>query len=351
MNQNTRLQFNALSAAMAKQYGVEDVTQTFAVTPSKHQEIIAATKEKIDFLDKINTITVDQQSGTAIGLDASGMIMGRTDTSANPRVPRDPTSMSGTDYNCTQTNSDTFLSYAKMDAWAHKKNFKSIVAEQIRKLIALNKIQIGWYGESEAATTDPNTYTKGEDVKKGWLQKLREQYAENFLSEGTTPGEIRIGLGVDGGANATDFKNLDLLVNDVKQMIDTEFEDDEDLVVIIGSELLGYEKAKFYSDHGNTPSEKSKIEDMQVIGTYGGLPAYKTPKFPGRGIVVTSFSNLSIYEQNGTMRRRVKDNPDYDRVDTFQSQNMDYVIEKLGKMAAIEFKNVKLWNEATSAWY
>lgn len=343
MNQNTRLKFNAMLQALASQYNVEDPTRTFSVTPSAAQTITAKTKEEIDFLGKINVAGVKAQKGEAIGLNATGMIASTTDTSAGDRTPRDVLGMSGTPYLLEQVNFDTYIKHQTLDAWAHKPNFKGLVAQQIRRQIGLNKISIGWYGESRAATSDPVANPKGEDVAKGWIQKLREQYAENFLAEGGTTGQIRIG---EGG----DYINLDEAVNDVKQMIDAEFEDDADLVVIVGSELLAAERAKFYAAHGNTPTEKAKIEDQQVIGSFGGLPAYKVPQFPGRGIVVTSFDNLSIYYQEDSIRRRIEENSKRDRIETYQSENIDFVIEQLGKMAAVEFKNVKLTNDGGTTW-
>jgi len=285
---------------------------------------------------------VSNQQGEAIAIDATGMIAGTTDTNSQDRAPKDPHVKGGTPYHCQQINFDTSISYAKLDAWAHNPKFKKIVAVQTRKQISTNQIQIGFYGKSRAATSNPTLNQKGKDVAVGWIEKLRTQNEENWLDEGKETGEIRIG---EGG----DYLNLDVAVNDVKQLIDVAFEDDGDLVVIIGSELLAAEKAKFYAEHGNTPSEKSKIEAKQVIGNYGALAAYKVPNFPSRGILVTSFENLSIYIQKDSVRRRMEDNAKRDRYETYQSQNMDYVIEELGKAAAVNFDNVKL-KDVTGAW-
>jgi len=344
MNVNTRKKFNALVVAIAATYGVADASQTFSVDPVKAQEVRAATMEEVSFLSKINVIGVDNQSGEAVDISATGMIAGRTNTDNNDRVAKDPSGSKGTPYFCNQTNFDTYIKYQKLDAWAHQKKFKAIVSAQIRRLIAINKIMIGWYGESVAADTDAAANPKGQDVAKGWIQKLREQASENFIDEGTKQaGEIRIG---EGG----DYINLDVAINDLKNLLDDVHKESPDLVAIIGSELLGGSKAKYYSEQGDTPSEKSKIEDKQVIGTYGGLPAYSVPQFPSRGIIITSFKNLSIYEQNGTIRRRIEDNPKRDRIDTYQSENIDYVIEDLGKIAGLEFKNVKVTYDNGTTW-
>lgn len=343
MNVNTQQKFAALLTAMAASYGVADVTKTFAVDPVKSQTVREKAMAEVDFLSKITVMGVDNQSGQAVGVDASGMIAGRTDTNTTDRAATDPTGSAGTDYFCAQTNFDTYIKYATLDAWAHQKSFNTIVASQIRKLIALNKITLGWWGESVAATSDRVANPKGQDVAKGWIQKLREQAPENFLTEGGTANEIRIGKGGD-------YLNLDAAVNDVKNLLDEVHKNSGDLVAIIGSELLGNEKAKFYDAHGNTPSEKARIEDKQVIGTYGGLPAYEVHDFPSRGILVTSFKNLAIYEQNNTTRRRIEDNPKRDRIDTYQSENIDYVIEDLGKIAGLEFKNVKVTYDEGTTW-
>ncbi|MCO5748822.1 P2 family phage major capsid protein, partial [Citrobacter freundii] len=77
-----------------------------------------------------------------------------------------------------------------------------------------------------------------------------------------------------------DYANLDAAVHDVKQMIDPVFRDEGDLVAIIGSDLLAYDKGKLYAAQGQTPTEKERIEEAQVIATYGGLPSFLVPFFP-----------------------------------------------------------------------
>lgn len=343
MDKFTRKQVSALELAVAKQYGADNVAQTFSITPAKVQKILAAARLENTFLNRINMVLVKNQQGDAIRIDAVGMIAGTTDTDTQDRAPKDPHSIGGTSYNCQQINFDTMIKYQTLDAWAHDPKFKTLVASQTRKQISANQIQIGFYGESRAATSNPTTNPKGQDVAIGWLKKLETKNPANFLTEGEVENQIRIG---EGG----DYLNLDVAVNDIKQLIDAEFEDDGDLVAVIGSELLAAEKAKFYTENGNTPSEKTLIEDKQVIATYGGLPAYKVPHFPGRGIMVTSFKNLSIYIQKDSVRRLYFDNAKRDRYETYQSQDMDYVIEELGKIAAIKWQNVKLSGDGGTTW-
>ena len=337
MQEKTKLAVEAYKKAVAKHNGVADVTEKFSVTPAATQKIIAQIREQNWFLGKINIIPVSNQKGEALGLGVTGMIASRTNTTAGKeRKTKAVYNIKPMPYLCEQVNFDSHIRYAQLDAFAHLNNFNKIISSQTREQIDLNKVTIGFYGKSCAADTDATANPNGEDVCKGWLQAIRAHNPEAMLTAGSTANEIRIGTGGD-------FINLDLAVMNVKGLLGDECANAHDLVALIGSDLLAYDKAKFYAAHGNTPSEKAKIEDLQVIGTYGGLPSLCPPSFPPTGIMVTSLSNLSIYVQKDSIRRSVAvKNDRLDQIENFESMNMAYVVEQLPKAAAIEFDNVKL---------
>ena len=343
MQENTKLAVKKYSQAVAKQHGVTDATEKFSVTPAATQRIIAQIREQNWFLGRINIMPVSNQKGEALSLGVTGMIAGRTNTKAGKkRETKAVYSMEPMPYMCEQVNFDSHIRYDQLDAFAHLPNFNKIISSQTREQIDANKITIGFYGKTCAADTDADTNPHGEDVCKGWLQGIRDHNSDAMLTEGKTAGEIRIG-------EAGDFINLDLAVMNVKGLLGDECANDADLVALIGTDLLAYDKAKFYAAHGNTPSEKAKIEEKQSINTYGGLPALSPPSFPPTGILVTSLKNLSIYIQKDSIRRSLaKKNDELDRIDNFESMNMAYVIEQLPKAAALEFDNVKLWIDG--AW-
>lgn len=345
MREETRIKLKSLETAIAESYGVSDVTTRYNVAPVGAQKIVESMKEQTGFLQQINVVTVPDQSGNAIGLDVTGLIMGRTDTSANDRTAKEVHSTTGNTYLCQKAEFDTAISYATLDGWAMQPNFRSKIMNQTRKQIGLNQILVGFHGMSVAAQTDPVANPLGQDIAEGWLFKAKSRVPAQYLVEGATTAEIHFGEGT-----GSDYINLDSLVADLVLMLDPAHTDDGDLVVIVGQELLAKEKAKFYATHGNTPSEKSKVEDKQVIGTFGGLPAIKAPHFPGRGVMITSLSNLSIYIQDSSIRRQNIDNPKRDRYENFYSMNMDYVIEDLGKVAALEAANVKFTADGGTTW-
>lgn len=338
MQELTKKRYHEYVTEVAKQNGINDATEMFSVNPTATQRIIEMMRESNWFLGKVNIVSVKSQIGEAIGLGVTGMIASRTDTSGSKeRTPRDMTSMKSMPYICVQTNFDTRIRYTKLDAWAHLRNFNQIVSKHTRMQIDANKITVGFYGETAAKDTDPTKNPQGQDVNEGWIQALRKYAPERVLTEvEADSGVVRIG---EGG----DFINLDLAILNAKGLLDDACANDPNLIAIIGSDLLAYDKAKFYEAHGNTPSEKSKIEELRVIGTYGGLPAVSVPGFPSTGVLITTYDNLSIYIQEDSIRRSVGvKNDRKDQIENFESMNMAYVVEQLEKAAVIDFKSVKI---------
>ncbi len=88
------------------------------------------------------------------------MIAGRTDTSnGKTRKTKPHMKMEPMPYLCEQVNFDTHIRYSQLDAFAHLKNFNTIISNQTREQIDANKITIGFYGTSCEATTDANPQT------------------------------------------------------------------------------------------------------------------------------------------------------------------------------------------------
>ncbi len=60
------------------------------------------------------------------------------------------------------------------------------------------------------------------------------------------------------------------------------------------------------------------------------------PFFPEHGMLITSLDNLSIYWQEETRRRQIKDEPALDQIENYESVNEDYVVEDYGRCAFVE---------------
>lgn len=322
-----------LQDAIAETYGVERASRMFSVDPSVAQELNDAITAKADFLERINIVPVSEIKGEKVFIGVNGPVTGRTNTKTTDRQAKDASALENTTYELVDTQSDVGLPYAKIDAWAKFPDFQDRYSAAVQKRIAQDRIVIGFHGTIAAIQTDLEANPKLQDVNKGWLQQLREQAPQQVLKEGATPGKVTLGSGGD-------YANLDALVHDTKQMIDEILREDGDLVAIIGTDLLAADKAKLYTKQGDTPTEKERIENAQVIATYGGLPAFSVPNFPVNAVLVTSWDNLSIYFQDTSWRKQTVDNPKRSRVEDYNSRNEGYVIEQMEKIALTE--NVEL---------
>ncbi|WP_407728904.1 phage major capsid protein, P2 family [Pseudomonas helleri] len=325
--------FAQLQLAIAESYGVELASEHFSVDPTIAQELNDAITAKSDFLQRINVIGVTEIKGQKVFIGTSGPVTGRTDVTENDREAKDASALSQTTYELSSTESDVGMAYAKIDAWAKFPDFHQRYSAAVQKQIALDRILVGFHGTHAAVQTDIKKYPMLQDVNKGWLQQAREQIPAQVLQEGKTAGKVT--LGTDG-----DYANLDGLVHDTKQLVDERLRDAGDLIAIIGSDLLAADKAKLYAKQGDVPTEKERIEEAQVIATYGGLPAFSVPFFPVNAVVVTSWDNLSIYFQDSSWRKQTIDNPKRSRIEDYNSRNEGYVIEQLEKFAMTE--NVEL---------
>lgn len=339
LSNEARQCYHAMQVTMARTYAVTSVREEFNVEPSVAQTLNDKITLTSAFLQRINVLGVSEVKGQKVMLGLSGPVTGRTNTNTKDREAHHLLGLDGLDYELFDTHSDVALKYSSIDAWAKFKDFAQRYSAAVQRQIGLDRLMIGWNGIKAAADTDRTANPLLQDVNKGWLQIVRDQAPQQILTEGATPGKIQIGgLG--------DYKNLDSLVFDVSLMIDEEYRDGGDLVAIIGRDLLAHDKGKLYAAQGQTPTEKERLELAQVIATYGGLPSYTCPFFPSKGVVVTSFNNLSIYFQDTSWRRHLLENPKRSQTEDYNSRNEGYVVEQLGKFAAIEAANVEFVADA-----
>lgn len=330
MRNDTRALFNAYLQQVAQLHGVPDVTTKFTAAPSVAQTLETRIQESSAFLSSINVYGVGEQSGEKIGLGIDGVIAGTTDTTQQDRVPHDPSSLDARGYFCTQTNFDTTLRYQKMDQWAKFPDFQARIRDAIIKAMALNRIMIGWNGTSRAATSNKATNPLLQDVNVGWLQKMRLENEARVLKEIVDgSGKIEIGAGKD-------FNNIDALVYSmVNELIEPWYQEDSELVVICGRQLLA-DKYFPIINKDQAPSEMLAADIVISQKRIGNLPAVRVPHFPANGLMVTRLDNLSIYWQENTRRRTVVDNAKRDRVENYESVNEAYVVEDLGCAAMAE---------------
>ena len=330
MRNETRLAFNALSQRIAQLNSVPSATVKFAVTPSVQQTLETKLQLSSAFLGKINIIGVVEQSGEKLKLGTTGTIAGRTNTNVADRTPADPTDLAGNDYACKQTNFDTAIKYAKLDAWAKFPDFQTRYRDVCIKQQALDRIMIGFNGTSAAVATDRAANPLLQDVNVGWLQHIRTDAPEHVMEEVVpASGAVNIGEGWD-------YENIDALVMDVtEQLIDEAARDNPALVVVCGRSILA---DKYFSKVNRKQGGADELASDIIVSQkqIGGLEAVRVPFFPADAILVTTLDNLSIYYQDGARRQQLLDNPKRDQIENYESSNDAYVVEDYGITALVE---------------
>ncbi len=333
MNAKTRLLFKHMCARFATTYGVDSVASQFSVEPAIAQTLRDKIVELSAFLQQINLLPVTEIKGENILGGVSSPVSSRTDTSrpGKEREARYVGNLGKYGYECKQTNRDVALPYRIVDAWARFQDFAERYARYVRARIASDMELAGWHGIAAALDTDLAANPLLQDLNKGWMQYMREALPANILMEGETPGELRIGAGGD-------YSCLDVAVYDLVQGIPEYMR--VGLVALVGSDLIGRDKAALLGAVADKPSEKILLEN--ALATYGGLPWQTPSNFPARGLVVTSLDNLSIYVQEDSTRRQIIDNPKKDQIEDFNCSNDAYVVEEPEKFVALDFAKVKI---------
>ena len=295
MKKKTKFAFNAYLQQLARLNGVEveELSSKFTVDPSVQQTLEDQIQQSAAFLTLINITPVTEQSGQLL-----------------------------------------VLTYAKLDLWAKFQDFQVRIRNAIVKRQALDRIMIGFNGVKRAKTSNRAENPLLQDVNKGWLQKIREDAPDHVMGSttkdgATTAGAVKVGKGGD-------YANLDAVVMDaVNELIDAVYQDDDDLVVVCGRELLS---DKYFPLVNKEQDNSEKIAADLIISQkrMGGLQAVRAPYFPANALLITRLDNLSIYWQEDTRRRSVIDNPKRDRIENFESVNEAYVVEDYRCAALVE---------------
>lgn len=333
MRNDTRIAYERYSQRIAQLSGVSDATRMFQVDPSVQQTLESQIQESSAFLNRINMIGVDEIKGEKLALGVSGPIASRTDVTANDRQTSDVSSLEKDGYECYSTEFDTHIPWAKLDAWAKFPDFQTRLRNSIVRQQALDRIMIGFNGTSAATETDAVANPMLQDVNIGWLQKYRDKAPARVLSEGATPGEVQVGPGGD-------YANLDALVYDVvNELVDPWHRENTDITVWCGRKIMA-DKYFPLINQDQPPTEQRALDLIVSAKRMGGLQAAGVPFVPDGALLITASTNLSIYWQRGSRRRKLEENHKRNRVENYESTNEAYVVEDYGMGCLVENINI-----------
>ncbi|WP_222888578.1 phage major capsid protein, P2 family [Enterobacter sp. C2] len=351
MRQETRFKFNAYLSRIAELSGVEvnDLSKKFTVNPSVTQTLMDTVQESSDFLTRINIVPVNELKGEKVGVGVTGSIASTADTAnGQERKTGDFAALESNKYECDQINFDFHIRYKTLDLWARFQDFQIRIRNAITKRQSLDFIMVGFNGVTRAATSNRAENPMLQDVAVGWMEKYRKEAPGRVMNkvtndEGTVVSDvIRIGKGGD-------YENLDALVMDAtNNLIEPWYQEDPDLVVIVGRQLL----ADKYFPIVNKEQANTEALAADVIVSQkriGNLPAVRVPYFPANALFVTRLDNLSIYFMDESHRRVIDENAKLDRVENYESMNVDFVVEDYAAGCVVENIKVGTFTQAQAA--
>lgn len=323
---------------LAKQYSADPAVilagKSFAISGPQEERLLGAVQESVDFNNLINMPLVTDIQGEKVFAGMQQTITGRK---ATGRYRRN-INPAGAKYTCVPTDSGVIVPWHLADTWARMGDqFMSLYAQFVQRQIALDQLMIAWNGTSVADSSDPTAHKLLEDVNKGWMQWMRDNLPKNILTGGKAADKINIGTD-----SAADYTSLDHLAYDLRQGLDPVHRQRTDLVLLVGADIIAKEADAAGKMHGRTPTERAAMKQMDLMGSFGGLPATVPPQFPARGCVITTYSNLSIYTQTDSMRRGFKDDDELAGLVDSYYRNEAYVVEDETLFVGIEPANVVL---------
>ncbi|WP_298613250.1 phage major capsid protein, P2 family [uncultured Thiothrix sp.] len=333
MQHKTRMSFNHYLHTVAQANRLSQAMgEAFNYSPELQQSFYELVGEQADFLKQINQVSVSAQLGQKLGLGVSSPIASRTNTDDEERQTRYVGDLQADDYHCVQTNYDTHLKYSLLDSWSHLVDFATVYANQLAKQVARDRLMIGWNGEQAATVTDRVANPLLQDVNVGWIAKTVQQQPHRMMGydSNSQANTDTYKLG-EGGK----YQSLDSLVFDmISNLLDPWHQEAEGLVVMVGREIWTHHGMTLLNN-SNLPTERNALATWFAAKTVAGLPCIRPPYLPSRAVIVTSYDNLSLYHQLGSLRRTILDNPKRDRVEEYLSENEAYVVEDYGKFAGV----------------
>ena len=306
------------------------------IDPAIAQRLIKKVQQTSDLLKKINIVLVPEKKGEKVGLSPTVFVASRTDTSSGTtqRQPIYLGSLDNNKYELFQTNYDTFIRFNTMSAWRYsapefRAKYMAVVAEAIGNAI----VKVGWNGKTAEATTD--RANNGVDVNRGWLEAIRQDAASTMLGAETTPAQVKIGSDESGARLPdADFATLDGFLFDLHMTrMHPAHQNSTGLVAVLGHELYNRHNLALYEQSG-AATERNALQNWMSQQKCGGLPVQLEAFFPKRGVLITSYDNLSHYTQEESLIMEQEIEHKWDRVTNWRSSVEGFVVEQYERVAA-----------------
>ncbi|MDP8170553.1 P2 family phage major capsid protein [Pasteurella skyensis] len=260
----------------------------------------------------------------ALDIQNSGkVIAGTTDTRTTPRDPKIVLEKESKEVNVQQINIDSNITYNDLDSFISTSQKEKKLEAVATDDIISNLIMLGFNGTHRSKNSDPQLYPLGQDVIKGWLQKIRDDAPQSVLNNETV-------------GKAQSNKNLNDLFKKAKKQLPPVIAKSGKLIAICGSNILPDVEIQFTYNELSFKKEQATLSQK----TIAGIKCIVMPYFPENSVLITTLDNLRLAFQNNTTRFALLNNPSKSRIEHWFSTNVDYIIDSY--KSAILIENIEI---------
>lgn len=169
----------------------------------------------------------------------------------------------------------------------------------------------------------------GTDVNRGWIQAIQEEAPERLIGTAATQPTIKIGCDDTGKKLPdADFGSLDAAVFDLHMtLMNPAYQQMPDMVCIVGKDLWNRYNTLMFELAQARAVDRLALEKWMSMSICGGLPLIMEPYFPLRGILITSYKNLSLYIQDSSIRMAQEIEHKFNRITNWRSGMEGFVVE------------------------
>lgn len=289
----------------------------FDNNPEEQTKLINRLKQNRLF-KLLNLVQTKHAQGETMGLFTP--IPGTTDTENDEkREPKHALALAQ-QFHCEQINIDSYIRYEKIDSYRLENDLEARLNQLLDDGLLRGILMVGWQSVRRERTSNAEENPLAQDVKKGWLQKIRDE----------KPVAVINGASVGKGQA---FKSLNALIKQGLSKISPAYAMGGDMIAICGRDIIADDVIQL--EH-NDLSEN--LADLLTLcqQAKGGLKAVSIPYFPSNAILITRLDNLSLYLHLNNIRRVALDKPQRDSVETLYSLNVDYIVEDFNACCLIE---------------
>ncbi|MDG6881254.1 phage major capsid protein, P2 family [Phocoenobacter uteri] len=256
----------------------------------------------------------------ALDIQNSGKaIAGTTDTRTTAREPKIVLEKESKEVNVQQINIDSNITYNDLDAFISTSQKEKKLETVATDDIISNLIMLGFNGTHRSKNSDPQRYPLGQDVIKGWLQKIRDKAPQAVLNNETV-------------GKAQSNNNLNDLFKKAKEQLPPIIAKSGKLIAICGSDILPDVDIQFTYNELSFEKEQATLSQK----TIAGIKCLTMPFFPEDSVLITTLDNLRLVIQNKSTRFALLNNPSESRIEHWFSTNVDYVIDSYKSAVLIE---------------